>query len=84
VSSRDPDSVVTGRPRANARWTEWWQSRFSADPMPLCDMDAPFDELVEGFRETLKLTPECSPLSAEDLARRWMLLRNGCDIWSGT
>lgn len=57
---------------------------FSPDPAPLCDADAPYDELVEGFRERLNRAPACSPLSAEELARRWVLLRDGCDIWSGT
>ena len=84
MSFRDPDSAVTGRPRAVARWTEWWGSRFVADPLPLCGADAPYDDLVEGFRERLALTPGCSRLNAEELARRWMLLRDGCDIWSGT
>ena len=83
MSFRDPDSAVTGPPRAVAR-TGWWGSRFVPDPLPLCDADAPYDDLVEGFRERLALTPGCSRLNAEELARRWMLLRDGCDIWSGT
>ena len=52
---------------------------FAPDAVPLCDPDAPYDLLVEGFREA----PHASRLSAEELAKRWVILRAGGDLWSG-